>query len=111
MPLQNAEGYKDGDTTFSRLTMAGIDPQSKIMWAHWVCTFLYLGWTLLLLEYHYKEYVALRCDGMTGWGASLGQQPLPFSTGPRAGEVRCCLVGRIVPTSSASSLRPTGSST
>lgn len=35
MPLQIAEAFENGDATFSRLTMANIDPQSDILWAHW----------------------------------------------------------------------------
>ncbi|GBF99191.1 hypothetical protein Rsub_11636 [Raphidocelis subcapitata] len=74
MPLQLSEAYERGNTsTFTRLTMANIDPRSKIMWGHWTCVFVFLGWTLLLLEYHYRQYVSLRQfylrSGNSGWNA------------------------------------------
>lgn len=59
MPL--AAHAEDDPSLFSRFTMAKIDPSSKLMWAHWLCALSYLAWTLLLLDYHYQSYVALRC--------------------------------------------------
>ncbi|KAI8469089.1 MAG: hypothetical protein J3K34DRAFT_514584 [Monoraphidium minutum] len=73
MPLQISEAYENGDQTFSRLTMANIDPDSDILWAHWLCVFIFLGWTMLLLEWHFREYVSLRqfylrgVDGYNYW--------------------------------------------
>ena len=40
--------------------MANVAPRSKIMWAHWSCCLLFLAWTLMLLEWHFKQYVSLR---------------------------------------------------
>ncbi|KAI8465074.1 MAG: hypothetical protein J3K34DRAFT_525694 [Monoraphidium minutum] len=68
MPLQLSEAFESGDTTFSRLTMANVGPGSKIMWAHWVATLAFLGWTMLLLEWHLSEYVTLRQVYLRGGG-------------------------------------------
>lgn len=40
------------------LAPAAVKPTTQ--WAHWVCCLAFLGWTLFLLEYHFKQYVCLR---------------------------------------------------
>ncbi|KAF8056000.1 ERD4 [Scenedesmus sp. PABB004] len=66
LPLQTSEAFIVGDASYSRVTMANIRPNSTIMWAHWVSCFLFLGWTFLLLEYHTRQYAAVRQHYLRG---------------------------------------------
>ncbi|GBF87290.1 ERD4-related membrane protein [Raphidocelis subcapitata] len=60
IPLQISEAYDNNDKSFSRMTMANVDPSSRLMWGHWVLVFAFLGWTMLLLEFHFRQFVSLR---------------------------------------------------
>eukprot|EP00878_Enallax_costatus_P009758 GHUV01010191.1.p1 GENE.GHUV01010191.1~~GHUV01010191.1.p1 ORF type:complete len:1012 (+),score=268.71 GHUV01010191.1:434-3469(+) len=68
LPLQiwEAQLQNQLDTTYSRLTMANIQLGSKTMWAHWVFTFLFMGWIFTLLEYHTRQYAAVRQHYLRG---------------------------------------------
>ena len=46
--------------SYRRLTMAHLGTNSPVLWAHWAITLLFLGWTFLLLEWHTRQYCALR---------------------------------------------------
>ncbi|KAF6257976.1 late exocytosis, associated with Golgi transport-domain-containing protein [Scenedesmus sp. NREL 46B-D3] len=66
LPLQISQAYIAGDTSYGRVTMANIAPSSSIMWAHWCACFLFLGWTFMLLEYHTRQYAAVRQHYLRG---------------------------------------------
>lgn len=66
LPLQISQAYIAGDKSYGRVTMANIAPSSSIMWAHWCTCFLFLGWTFTLLEYHTRQYAAVRQHYLRG---------------------------------------------
>ncbi|KAG2500669.1 hypothetical protein HYH03_001435 [Edaphochlamys debaryana] len=55
-----ADEASNSDSLFLRLTMSNIPKGSKVYWVHLVCTYIFLGWTMFLLKWHYHQYLTIR---------------------------------------------------
>ncbi|PNW73839.1 hypothetical protein CHLRE_13g574850v5 [Chlamydomonas reinhardtii] len=68
---------------FMRLTMANIMLKSKRFWVHLVFIYLYLGWAMLLLRWHYHQYLTIRQHYLRKGDANLNVWRTLYHDNPR----------------------------
>ncbi|KAG2438979.1 hypothetical protein HYH02_010771 [Chlamydomonas schloesseri] len=68
---------------FMRLTMANIMLRSKRFWVHFVFIYVYLGWAMLLLRWHYHQYLTIRQHYLRKGDANLNVWRTLYHDNPR----------------------------
>ncbi|KAG2443726.1 hypothetical protein HXX76_002072 [Chlamydomonas incerta] len=68
---------------FMRLTMANIMAKSKRFWVHFVFIYVYLGWAMLLLQWHYHQYLTIRQHYLRKGDANLNVWRTLYHEQPR----------------------------
>ncbi|EFJ49655.1 hypothetical protein VOLCADRAFT_104236 [Volvox carteri f. nagariensis] len=74
------DAYQSG---FMRLTMSNIPHGSKVFWVHLGFVYIYLGWAMVLLHWHYHQYLTIRQhylrkgDDVNLWRALYEEQGRP----------------------------------
>lgn len=57
--------------SFGRLTIANVTGGDPILWLHSVLVALFQVWVLLVVEWHYKQFVIVRQHYLKGGGEGL----------------------------------------
>jgi hypothetical protein len=64
LPVQSSQQFMAksaaNDRSFASITMANINSRSPVMWLHFFMAVVFIGYSFLLIEWHYRQYVALR---------------------------------------------------
>jgi hypothetical protein len=64
LPVQSSQQFMaksaTNDRSFASITMANINSRSPVMWLHFLLAVVFIGYSFLLIEWHYRQYVALR---------------------------------------------------